>query len=235
MGFFGTLLGTDQAKQAQQAADDTYNKQLGNIRALLGYGDEQVGKYNALASNYDPYTSTGLDFNNRLQTLLQNPESIRGQPGYQFNMDEGGRALENLNAARGTLNSGRASKDVMRFSQGLADQTYGSTLDRLMNGSKMGLGAESMQTGIQAQGLGNQFDAQKSAYQGGMQSAGTVGQGIIAGANAQSAGMQNLINIGGMILGAATGTGSLGGSKAGNSGNFGNLNLGSTTFGKGIY
>jgi len=232
MGFFGTLLGTDQAKQARQAADDTYNKQLGNIRALLGYGDEQVGKYNALASNYDPYTSTGLDFNNRLQTLLQNPESIRGQPGYQFNMDEGGRALQNLNAARGTLNSGRASKDVMRFSQGLADQTYGSTLDRLMNGSKMGLGAESMQTGIQAQGLGNQFDAQRSAYQGGMQSAGTVGQGIVAGANAQTAGMQNLLNLGGTIGGWLWGNNS---GKTNNSGNFGNLNLNSTTFGKGIY
>lgn len=232
MGFFGTLLGTDQAKQARQAADDAYNKQLGNIRAMLGYGDEQVGKYNALASNYDPYTSTGLDFNNRLQTLLQNPESIRGQPGYQFNMDEGGRALENLNAARGTLNSGRASKDVMRFSQGLADQTYGSTLDRLMNGSKMGLGAESMQTGIQAQGLGNQFDAQKSAYQGGMQSAGTVGQGIVAGANAQTAGIQNLLNLGGTIGGWLWGNNS---GKTNNSGNSGNLNLNSTTFGKGIY
>jgi len=232
MGFFGTLLGTDQAKQARQAADDAYNKQLGNIRAMLGYGDEQVGKYNALASNYDPYTSTGLDFNNRLQALLQNPESIRGQPGYQFNMDEGGRALENLNAARGTLNSGRASKDVMRFSQGLADQTYGSTLDRLMNGSKMGLGAESMQTGVQAQGLGNQFDAQRSAYQGGMQSAGTVGQGIVAGANAQTAGMQNLLNLGGTIGGWLWGNNS---GKTNNSGNFGNLNLNSTTFGKGIY
>ena len=233
MGFFGTLLGTDQAKQARQAADDAYNKQLGNIRAMLGYGDEQVGKYNALASNYDPYTTTGLDFNNRLQTLLQNPESIRGQPGYQFNMDEGGRALENLNAARGTLNSGRASKDVMRFSQGLADQTYGSTLDRLMNGSKMGLGAESMQTGVQAQGLGNQFDAQRSAYQGGMQSAGTVGQGIIAGANAQSAGIQNLLNLGGTIGGWIWGNNSGGSKKTGS--NFGNLDLNSTTFGKGIY
>lgn len=232
MGFFGTLLGTDQAKQARQAADDTYNKQLGNVRAINEWGDEQVGKYNALAQNYSPYTQTGAQFNSLLQQLLSNPESIRGQPGYQFNMDEGGRALENLNAARGTLNSGRASKDVMRFSQGLADQTYGSTLERLMSGSKLGLGAENMQTSTEAQGLANQWDARKSAYQGGMQSAGTVGQGIVAGANAQSAGIQNLLNLGGTIGGWIWGNNS---GKTNNSGNFGNLNLNSTTFGKGIY
>lgn len=207
MGFFQTLLGIDQAKQAQQAAADTYNKQVGNIRAINEWGDEQVGKYKALAQNYDPYTQTGSQFNSRLQQLLANPESIRSQPGYQFTYDQGMNALGSLNASRGMLNSGAATKDAMRFGQGLADQTYGSTLDRLMNGSKMGLGAETMQTNTEAQGLQNQWDARKSAYQGGMQSAGTVGQGIVAGANAQSQGAQNVLNagmkIGGWLMGLA--------------------------------
>lgn len=205
MGFLGTLLGTDQAKQANQAAADAYNKQVGNIRAINEWGDEQVGKYRALAQNYDPYTQTGLQFNNQLQTLISNPSSLRSQPGYQFTYDQGMNALGSLNASRGMLNSGAASKDAMKFGQGLADQTYNSTLDRLMNGSKMGLGAEYMQTNTEAQGLQNQWDARKSAYQGGMQSAGTVGQGIVAGANAQSQGVQNLMNLAGTVGGTVGG------------------------------
>lgn len=207
MGFLGTLLGTDQAKQANQAAADTYAKQQGNIRALIEWGGEQPGKYNALAQNYSPYTQTGAQFNDQLQQLLANPESIRSQPGYQFTYNQGMNALGSLNASRGMLNSGAATKDAMRFGQGLADQTYGSTLDRLMNGSKIGLGAESLATNTQAQGLQNEWGARQSAYQGGMQSAGTVGQGIVAGANAQSQGAQNVLNagmkLGGWLMGLA--------------------------------
>jgi hypothetical protein len=45
-----------------------------------------------------------------------------------------------------------------------------------------------------------------SSYSGDLASSGTIGQGDIAAANAQSAGLQNLMNFGGNIAGKAVGS-----------------------------
>jgi hypothetical protein len=55
---------------------------------------------------------------------------FNADPGYQFRQDEGQKALERSAAARGGLLSGRAAKDTMRFSQGLASQEYGNAFNR---------------------------------------------------------------------------------------------------------
>lgn len=51
-------------------------------------------------------------------------------PGYQFRQDRGMKALERSAAARGGLYSGKAIKDTLDFSQGLASQEYGRAFDR---------------------------------------------------------------------------------------------------------
>jgi hypothetical protein len=56
---------------------------------------------------------------------------FRRQPGYQFQVAEGERGVKNNLAALGMKNSGAALKALTRFRTGLADQSYGSYLDRL--------------------------------------------------------------------------------------------------------
>lgn len=51
-------------------------------------------------------------------------------PGYQFRMDEGSKALTNSATARGGVLSGAAAKAMERFSQGLASQEYGNAFNR---------------------------------------------------------------------------------------------------------
>lgn len=51
-------------------------------------------------------------------------------PGYQWRMSEGMKALDRGAAARGMFNSGRAMKDILRFSQGLASEEYGNAFNR---------------------------------------------------------------------------------------------------------
>jgi len=51
--------------------------------------------------------------------------------GYQFRMDEGLKALARSQAARRNLFSGRAGKEVLRYSQGLASDEYANEFGRL--------------------------------------------------------------------------------------------------------
>lgn len=59
-------------------------------------------------------------------------------PGYQFRVDEGQRALERSAAARGGLASGKAIKDTIRFGQGMGSQEFGNSFNRLMSVAGMG-------------------------------------------------------------------------------------------------
>jgi hypothetical protein len=52
------------------------------------------------------------------------------------------------------LNSGNADADTLRFSQGLADSTWGNWMDRLGGLGSQGVGVAGARAGIQ-QGLGN--------------------------------------------------------------------------------
>lgn len=51
-------------------------------------------------------------------------------PGYQFRLDQGNNALNNMAAATGNLNSGRALKDAIAYNSGQASQEYGNAYGR---------------------------------------------------------------------------------------------------------
>ena len=78
---------------------------------------------------------------------------MRALPSYQFDQQEGQRAVDRSAAARGMDASGRTLKDLTRFGTGLSDQTYGNQLTRLL-----GLNLQGFSQGMSALG------AQNSAY-----------------------------------------------------------------------
>ncbi len=196
MGFLQDLTGKTAAKAAAAASQDEYRKQQAAVGKLLGYGEDYNTAYQGLGDKYDPYVQTGYAANDQYTRLLQDPSSVRSLPGYQFNLDQGTEALDRSKGARGLLNSGRSAKDLLRFGQGLADNTYGSQLDRLMRASSQGQGALQQQNATYGQGLTGRLGAQTTAYGGDYGSAGTIGQGMIAGANARAQGSQGLFNTG---------------------------------------
>jgi hypothetical protein len=217
MGFWSSLTGDDAAGASRAAAQDTYQKQQAAIAKLLGYGDEYKARVDEIGNAFDPFTQMGMNIaqpaNDALSHLISNPESVRSLPGYQFDMDQGVQALDRSANARHMSASGRASKDLLRFGTGLADNTYGSQIARLMalnnQGYTQAYTPTAAKAGYQAQGLQGQLGARTTAYGGDMNSAGTIGQGDIAAANAQAAGSQNLLNaglkLGGMALGGFSG------------------------------
>jgi hypothetical protein len=214
LGLWSDLIGKTSADAAKAAAADTYSKQQSAIARLLGYGDELKAGYDTIGASYQPYVNSANRLagasDETLYNLLQNPNSVRSLPAYQFDQQEGQRAIDRSAAARGMDASGRTLKDLTRFGTGLADQTYGNQLSRLLGlnqqGFAQGMSALGAQNSAYGQGLQGQYGARSSAYGGDMASAGTIGQGDIAAANARAAGAQNIFNgamkLGGLALGA---------------------------------
>ena len=79
--------------------------------------------------SYDPaehgFTPLSRQFEFDTDDLLEDP-------GYQFRMAEGNKAIQRSAAARGLLQSGRTLKDLGRWSQGLAAQEYGNAYGRAL-------------------------------------------------------------------------------------------------------
>jgi hypothetical protein len=116
----------EAAKQAQQTAESTFDKQAAlqepfrqagltaqeQIMQLLGVGgDKTAAGYGSLAKPF------GTD-------------QFQQDPGYAFRQTEGMKALERSAAARGGLLSGGTLKGIQRFGQDLASQEYGNAFNR---------------------------------------------------------------------------------------------------------
>lgn len=106
-----------QLKEAEQSNADisAYNEKLAQLKAIV---DQQKN---------DPNYAVGADY-------------LRNLPGYQFREQQGLRALGTNQAARGQYFSGKALKELTRFGQGLADQSYNDEYQRLLQ--QAGLGAQ---------------------------------------------------------------------------------------------
>jgi hypothetical protein len=88
-------------------------------------------------------------------------------PGYQFRLEEGQRALQQSAAAKGMLRTGNTWKDLQRYGQGMATAEYDKVYGRRMGEHQLGYGEalrenelayqrqlQGYGTGIQAQQLG---------------------------------------------------------------------------------
>ena len=169
---------------------ETYNEGDNELRRLTGFDVEKfaVG---------DQEFTTRAAADAHLNTLLAQRDAdataaagngfeyqgFQQTPGYQFQMDEGQKAIERSAAARGMVLSSPTVKDFTRFSQGLADQTYGNHLNRLsaLSGSGQVASGQAF-AGFQNNGanianlLGQQGNAQAAG-------ASSFGQAIGSGVN----------------------------------------------------
>lgn len=212
MGFLDSLFGNTAADASNAAAGDTYNKQRQALATLRGAGDQYASGFNNLAANYQPYTQAGTSSLSQLMAGLglggdqqAFTDAYRGLPGYQNGLQAGSNAITGNAAARGMLNSGSTLKALQKFGSNYEDQRAGDHLSRLMGLSTQGLGATQASNATAGQGLTGKLQTDLAAYGGDMTSAGTIGQGQIAGANAQAQGAQNIFNTAANLFGKGLG------------------------------
>jgi len=194
--------------QGYQRASDAYGQAastLGNLASSYGAGSTMY--QNALGLN----GTAGSDAAKSAYTT---------SPGYTFNMDQGLQALDRTRAVNGTLASGNADTDAMKFASGLASQDYNNWLSNLSSLDTKRDAATTAQAGTYGAlgSAGLQTGATKANL------AATTAAGIgQAGANGLMAGQQASANRFGAMLGGAQLLGQGIGALAGNGNALGNI------------
>lgn len=93
--------------------------------------------YDTETSMLQPYQAAGLQSLNKLQssagTFQFNPADLQNDPGYQFQLQQGLKALGNSAATRGMLQSGATLKNTEQYAQGLAGTSYTNAYNRALS------------------------------------------------------------------------------------------------------
>lgn len=166
----GILAGNMQAQgMAQQVSNPATiggnTDYVGQLKALLGERQQSAGASSVPLTN--PYEQ-------RLQELMSNPDSIANTNAYRFRFNEGQQALERSAAAKGMLRSGNTLAALANYGQGAASQEYGNEVSRL--GALTG---QQNQYNLGRMGLANQEQSNaESAWQN---RTGTALSALIAG------------------------------------------------------
>lgn len=207
MGLFD-LFSNDSAEKARDLANAGAAKGYADLSGLYGQGrDALKSNYNAasdlyknLLTSYEPGAKAYGDASgaNGAEGFARAKANFQTDPGYSFQLDQGQQALNRAHAAAGNLSSGNADTDTLKFAQGLADQSYGNYVSRLLpylTGQQTATqGAATIDTG-----LGN---ALNSSFQNQGNAANTTGTTI--GNNNAGAELNNY-KVGANILNGITG------------------------------
>lgn len=77
------------------------------------------------------YADTAGSYRTRLNSLMDNPDSIANTGAYKFAFNQGNEAVNRNLAAKGLLKSGNRLSELTKFGQGLASQQYGDEFNRM--------------------------------------------------------------------------------------------------------
>ena len=176
-----SIYGASSAADAQTSAADSANARLTAQQAqtrgdLLPY---QAAGQNALTQQLG-MAQKGFSFDPTMSELEKTP-------GYQFNLAQGEKAVQNSASARGLGISGAAQKGAANFASGLAANTYQQQFGNALTKYTTNINALG---GIS--GLGENAAAQTGNQ--GTQIAGSIGNNITGAGNAQAAAYMSASN-----------------------------------------
>lgn len=193
-GFFDTLFGGGAEREAadkNRQALATYQTQgLGALDKAYGtssgYLNDAGNLWSGLTDKFGKATTLGLDALgvNGADGNARATAAFQSGPAYQFTLDSGLDAINRRRAGAGMLDSGNADIDAIKFGTGLADQTYGSWLDRLGGYASPELQA----TSGQAASLGALSDLSQNDATNRIGLYGNVASGNIGANNLQAQG-----------------------------------------------
>lgn len=168
---FGAQAGASAQEQAAQTASDT-----------------QLNMFNQAKQLLNPYVQQGNAANTALSAQLPSltaPVSmteadLQKTPGYQFNLNQGLKSVQNSNAARGLGISGAALKGAASYATGLADSTYQNQFNNAITNKNL---TYNMLAGQQTLGE----NAAAGVGNAGISTGNAIGQNTIGAGNAAAA------------------------------------------------
>lgn len=178
----GSVLGASSANRAARSQEALGREGIALQREQFQQGREDLAPWCEAGGESLGMLMSGI--RDGSLTDAPNPENFRTDPGYQFRLGEGMRAVEGSAAARGILQSGGTLRGINRYAQGVADQGYGDWFnrERAVQGDRYnrlagvaGTGQAAVNTGVQqgqnfatnaSQTLGQIGQARASGYAG---------------------------------------------------------------------
>lgn len=109
-----------------------------NVNAAAGTANSTLQQYlDSVKSGTSPYTTAGTQGVGQLANYAANqpnfsfsPGDVSNDPGYQFQLAQGQKAITNSASAQGLGASGSALMDLEKYGQGLAGTYYQQAFDR---------------------------------------------------------------------------------------------------------
>lgn len=191
----GSVISANGAKSAAQtqanaanAANQTQRDQYAQTMGMQApYRTAGTNALNAL-SQYYGLPGVNADGSQSTGPAPDQQQVLQNQPGYQFQQQQGDKAVQQNLAARGLLQSGAAGKELTQFGQGLASSYGQQYVGGLAN--LAGLGQTATQsTAAAGQNSANNISANQ-IYAG-----NAMAQGQIGSANAIANGLQGLAGV----------------------------------------
>ncbi len=176
------------AYMQSNAATDAANTQAD---AAANASSNQMAMYQQQRADAQPWRDAG----GKALGGLQDPKfqqsfnqmSYQSDPGYQFRLDEGNKAINASASSRGMANSGATMKALTRYGQDYASGEYQKAYDRFNNDQ-----TNQFNRLATVAGLGQTSNTQLA--QAGSNTATQVGNNGMAAANAQAAGQVGAAN-----------------------------------------
>ncbi len=130
VGAGASMMASSNAADAQASAAASANatqKEIADQNAQI-----QKDQYAQTRADLAPYRASGETANNMLMGALpglaspisMDQATLEKTPGYQFNLSQGLKSVQNSAAARGLGSSGAALKGAATYASSLADSTY---------------------------------------------------------------------------------------------------------------
>jgi hypothetical protein len=183
IGAGASILG---GKSQSDAAKSAAKSQAKATKATIAQQERALERQIGLQ---EPFRQTGVnalaDYGTASQYTPFGMDQFQADPGYQFRMSEGLKALERSAASRGILQSGGTLKDITRFGQDAASQEYQNAFRRYLTEREARLQPLEYQIGLgQAAASGQAANVGSTAATvgglttslGDIRAAGTVGQ-----------------------------------------------------------
>jgi hypothetical protein len=171
----GSAMASNAAGNAASMQSDAANRASAVSQAQYAQQREDAAPWRQAGTT----ALTGLQDSKFQDTFDMN--KFQQDPGYQFRMDEGNKAINAAASARGMSNSGATMKALTRYGQDYSSGEYAKAYDRFNNDRTTQFNRLSSLAGI-----GQTANSQLA--QAGMNNANQIGSNIMGAGNAAAAG-----------------------------------------------
>lgn len=179
---YGSSKQASASKAASQGTLQQYLQTRSDLAPYMKQGKMSLAQLGPLVSGLDAPLMKSFGM-----------EEFEESPGYQFNLQEGQKAINKAAAARGNYYAPTTLQDISKFSQGLASNEFQTQLQNFY-------GQQGAQFGrlYGLAGMGQSAANQTGAF--GSMAAGQIGQNTMGAGNARAAGAVGAANaIGGAV------------------------------------